>query len=271
MGSVEFFETFSETFSKFQIQGGFPEEYSSRLTTMAIIFGLLAVACCVIVAIADKKCRAMGIVAAIFNFLSAVLTPAFIKFFHNTPFFKVEYITGSSQAEVDKLVEEFYAEYFAETLPGMILSSIASVMMLLAFVFTLILVIKCIKVFKPKVLAIFALIITILRYLCVGPVDYVKPLLQNGATIEMQMSQATLYFISITLPLILIAIGGIIALAKKGKTPEPTQEPIEVAAEEVAAEEVAAEEVAAEGAVVEETVVEETVVEETVVEDAAAE
>ncbi len=229
----EFFKSFTETFSKFQIQGGFPEEYSSKLTTMAIIFGLLAVACCVVVAIANKKCRAMGIVAAIFNFLSAILTPSFIKFFHNTPFFKIEYITGSSQAEVDKLVDEFYAEYFAETIPGMILSSVASVMMLLAFVFTLILIIQCMKAFKPKVLGIFALLITILRYLFVGPIDYIKPLLQNGATVETQMSQTVLYFVAITLPLILIAIGGIIAIAKKGQTPAV----IEVAAEEVVAEE----------------------------------
>ncbi len=237
----EFFKAFTETFSKFQIQGGFPEEYSSKLTTMAIIFGLLAVACCVVVAIANKKCRAMGIVAAIFNFLSAILTPSFIKFFHNTPFFKIEYITGSSQAEVDKLVEEFYAEYFAETIPGMILSSVASVMMLLAFVFTLILIIKCMKVFKPKVLGIFALLITILRYLCVGPIDYVKPLLQDGATVEMQMSQASLYFVSVILPLVLIAIGGIIAMAKKG-----TPAVVEVAAEAAPAEETPAEETPAE-------------------------
>ncbi len=237
---MEFFKTFSETFAKLQIQGGFPEEYSSKLTSMAIIFGLLSVACCVVVAIANKKCRGMGIVAAIFNFFNAILTPAFIKSFHNTEFFKVEYITGSSQAEVDKLVDEFYAEYFAENIPGMILISLASVVMLLAFVFTLILIIKCMKGLKIKLLSIFALIITILRYLFVGPIDYFKPILQGGATIETQMSQTSFYFIATVLPLVMIAVSGIVTLATKKKTPAV----VEAVAEEAPAEEAPAEETA---------------------------
>ena len=244
---MDFFKTFSETFAKLQIQGGFPEEFSSKLTTTAIVFGLLAVACCIVVAIANKKCRGMGIVAAIFNFFNAILTPAFIKSFHNTEFFKVEYITGSSQAEVDKLVDEFYAEYFAENIPGMIMISLASVMMLLSFVFTLILILKCMKGLKIKLLSIFALIITILRYLFIGPIDYVKPLIAGGATIETQMSQTNLYFVAILLPLVMIAVSGIVTLATKKKTPAvvevaaepapaeaPVEAPVEAPAEETA-------------------------------------
>ena len=241
MGNVEFFKSFIEVFSKTQIEGGFPESHSFVLSALAILFGILTVICCLIVALSNKSCRAMGIVAAIFNFLNAVLMPAYIKSFHSTPFFKVEYIYGSSQEEVDQLVTEFYANYFAEAIPGMLLVSLVSTLMLLAFIFTLILIVKSMKVLKPKILPVFALILIILRYLFVGPIDYIKPLLQNGATVETQISQTVLYFVAITLPIILIAIGGIVAIAKKGKAPAV----VEVASEVSVAETSPAEDAAA--------------------------
>ena len=73
---------------------------------------------------------------------------------------------------------------------------------------------------KPKVFGIFALILHIVKFLFIAPVNTFTPIITNiAATEAAQKSQDTLVYAMVLIPLVLVAISGLIAMIKRAKTP----------------------------------------------------
>ncbi len=200
---------------KMQISGGIDEESMSKMTTSAWIWGILFLGICVFVAIALKKGTTIGIIAGVVNAITIILTPTMIKAFHEMEFFKTIYGT---QDQLDDLVEEYYAEQ----IPKMIAYYGVTILGLAAFVLALVFIIKSMKC-TPKVFPIFALIIQIVRYAFIAPIDSFK-MFTGGVTVESQISQANLYYIFTIIPIVLLVVPAIINLVKK---PAPVAQSVE--------------------------------------------
>ena len=200
-------DSLSEFFGKLQIPY-YNELFTEKFTSKAMIFGIIISVLLIFAAFASKRGQVIGVFAGVSNFACALMVPKYIEAFHTMVF--VKYVYGYSQAELDMKL----AEYYKEQLPKILMLFAFSIVAILAFVFTLIL---CIKIMKGccKICGIFALIITILRYVCISPISYLKPILSEaGVTFESQLSQLKIYFIAALIPAILLAISGLVALIK---------------------------------------------------------
>lgn len=224
-------ETLEKLFSLIQIP--LTEEYISSSLTFAIVVGLIACALIVFASIASKKSLGLGITAGIFAIIGSIANHFSVVYFHTTTFAVSEKFVGSSLTEADQMASDFLENYMTENLPKMFIYMAASALVLAAWVVTLIFIIKMLKV-KPKLLGIFALILHIGKFLFVSPVNTLTPILTNVAATEAtQKSQDTLVYATVLIPLVLIAIAGLIAMIKRTKTPAAVAEaaaPVEEAA-----------------------------------------
>ena len=206
---------FTDFFKKIQIPY-YTDEITATFTTKAVVFGIIIAALCVFAAFAAKEAKVTGIIAGIANFASALLIPHYIGVFHSIEMYKEFY--GYSQSDIQQQM----SEYYMSLIPDLITLSLASTLMIVAIVFTAILAARLMKVI-PKVFGVFAIIVTIVRYLFISPVPIITPMLSGGATIDGQTSHLTLYFVSVLIPVLLLAIGALIKLLKPAKA-EPAVE-----------------------------------------------
>jgi len=205
-------ESIANFLKSFQIPGGLPEEAVSKLTTSSIIWGIVALVLCVFVAFANKRGQAIGIITGILNFGSFALLPGYLEYWHKAEFYKKFY--GTSQGDIDQQI----SAYYKEILPDLILYVLAAIVILAAFIFTIVFILNQ-KSKGPKVFGIIALILHILRYVAIAPYPMFDAILGDTVTVEAQLSQASTYSIFCVLPIILVAISTIIALATKKKAP----------------------------------------------------
>ena len=240
-------------FSKLQISG-YNEAMTREFTSQAIIFGIITALLCLFAAFAVKKAQALGVFAAATSLLTTILTPKYVEVFHTLEF--VKYIYGSSQAELDAKL----AEYYASLIPKYIVMFGFSACLILTIVFTILLAVKLMKV-NSKLFGVFALIVAIARYVFISPVPMFSSILNGGTTVAAQESQLTIFFIAGLIPAALLAVGSLITLVSPKKVEAaPVEETAETApvtaeapVEEAAVEEAPVEEATTE-AVEEETV-----------------
>ena len=225
-----------------QIWGGIDEATLKSMTTTAIVWAIVFLAATVFVALTVKRGTAIGIASGIVNALSIALTPKYLESFHELEFFKTIYGTAD---ELDDLV----AEYYAQQIPKMITFYAVTFLMLAGFILGLVFIIKNLSA-SPKIVAIIALVLQIVRYVFIAPIKYTA-MFTGSITIEEQISQANTYYIFTVLPALLLVVLAVIALVNKGKG---TAAPVEAPAAEAAPVEAPAEAPAAEAAPVEETV-----------------
>lgn len=210
-------ESLEKLFSLIQIP--LTEEYISSSLTSAIVVGIIACALIIFTSIASKKALGLGITAGIFAIIGSIANHFSVVYFHTTTFVVTEKFVGSSQTEVDQMASDFVENYMTENLPKMIFYVLASAVVFVAWIVTLIFIIKMLKV-KPKVFGIFALILHIVKFLFIAPVNTFTPILTNVAATEAaQKSQDTLVYAMVLIPLVLVAIAGLIAMIKRAKTP----------------------------------------------------
>ena len=210
-------ESLEKLFSLIQIP--LTEEYISSSLTSAIVVGIIACALIIFASIASKKALGLGITAGIFAIIGSIANHFSVVYFHTTTFVVTEKFIGSSQTEVDQMASDFVENYMTENLPKMIFYVLASAVVFVAWIVTLIFIIKMLKV-KPKVFGIFALILHIVKFLFIAPVNTFTPILTNVAATEAaQKSQDTLVYAMVLIPLVLVAISGLIAMIKRAKTP----------------------------------------------------
>ena len=223
-------EKLEQIFDLIQIQN-LSDGYVSSSLTSAIIVGIIACALIIFTAIASKKALGLGITAGIFAIIGSVANHFAVVYFHTTTFVITAKFVGSSQGEVDQMVEDFTETYMTENLPKMLLYSLASALVFAAWVVILIFIMKAMKI-KPKAAGltcgIVALLLHIGKFLFIGPVNIFSPILNNtSATEAMQKSQDSLVYAMTLIPLFLVAVAGLVSLivrcVKKG-APEAVAE-----------------------------------------------
>ena len=192
------------------------EAYADGAKTLMIVMSIFAFAFLLFAAIAIKKARPLGIIAAIFQpigFFSAmkvVLGYAQIDFSCLEMTFTSSYSMDDAMSKLQQaLIEKFTDVIF----PQMIAILPWAFLMFVTFIITLIYSIMLIKA-KGKGLAVTALILIILRYLFVSPIELIGLLLQSGSA-KTQSAWDVVFYLACTLPLFLMAIQGIINLASK--------------------------------------------------------
>lgn len=241
---MDFFEAYIETYKRMlenlHIEG-LSESYIQSSTRLSWIFGI-AIAVMILVAVfVSKKEYALGIITAIFQVLSAVGMQKGLHILLQTDLTHVEYITGSSQAEVDQLVSEYQRGALMNFMP-VFLGMIA---FFVAWVLLLVFIIKCMK-YRPKVLGVFALLVHIIRFIAIGPFNTFAIAI-GPLTEEMQKKQDLLFLGSTLLATLLIMIPCLVHGLSKKRTeavaePVVVAEPVAVTEPVVAAEPVAVEE-----------------------------
>ncbi len=204
---------FADFFSNIQIE--LSEEYITSSTTTAVIVGIIAAVCIIASAFLMKKNRALGIVAGIFEVVGVYCAQKMAHLFMDLELFRV--VTGSNQSEVNDKLADFYADSFKQMLPYMF----CSFLVLAAWVITLVFIIKSMKV-RPKLFPVFALILHIIRYLCVSPIPFVNALF-GEITEDVLRSVDLLNYAAAILPFALLLIGVIIFAAKSKKSADASE------------------------------------------------
>lgn len=163
---MEFFEIYFDTLFGIMknLHIDMTPEYLQASTRLSWIVGIIMAGLIIAAVFVSKKNHALGIVTGIFQLLGAVGMQKAVHILLQMDLTHVEYIVGSSQAEVDKLAGEYQRGVLMQSLP-MFLGMIA---FFVAWVLLLVFIIKCMR-FRPKVLAVFALVLQIIRYLAIAP------------------------------------------------------------------------------------------------------
>lgn len=219
---MDFIKMYEEMFALIQIP--LSEEYISSSLSSAIIVGLIACALIVFTAISSKKSLGLGVVAGIFAIIGSVANHFAVVYFHSTVFFKTIIVQGTVGSDLQGQLNDAMLEHYAENLPKMGIYLLANLLLLAGWVLSLIFIIKMIKL-KPKVLGIFALVLHIIRYLLFASVDMISPIVSNSAAVEaIQKSQDIKVYAMTLIPLILVAIAGLVTMIKNSKTPAPVEQ-----------------------------------------------
>ncbi len=185
------------------------DAYIQSSTVFAVIVGILTAALIIATSFLVKKNKALGIVAGIAQIAGVFCTQKLAHIFMELELFRV--ITGSSQAEV----EAEAAEYYLESMIAMIPYFLCSLVVLASWVISLIYIIKSMKL-KPKVFPIFALILHIIRYVCISPIPMINALF-GPVTEEVQKSTDLCNYVCGILPFVLLFIGALICFSKAKK------------------------------------------------------
>ena len=197
-------------------------DYASKASTLVAIMSILAFACVLFTAIAVKKSRPIGIIAAIaqpVGFFAAykyVLT-------YSTIDFSCLATTVTSNVSLDDAMNklrELLAERIAtEIMPGILATIPWTMLMLASFIFTLAYAGSIKKnAGKGGALATVALILTIVRYVLIAPTNNLALFLGN-ATTTTQTSWDPIYYICCLIPAVLLAIKGILVITSPKEAP----------------------------------------------------
>lgn len=213
---MDFLDDFFET-----LQANLSEEYISSARITSIIFGVIACALFIFTALATKRGVGFGIFAGIFYGFSFYVGHASVVLFHRIDFILNKTIYGT-QDQLAQLAAQARAEYWERTLPDLFGLMICEFLLIAAWVVALIYMIHLLKI-KPRVLTVFAMIIHIVRYVCVFPIKIISPILKDGATIDMQINQDTIFHITSLMPIILFSICAVIHLFSKKKKASVTE------------------------------------------------
>ena len=186
-----------------------------------IIMAILAFAAVLLTAIGIKKARPLGIITAILQPLG-VFSAMQMVIQYGTIDFSGLVMTRTSTVSMEDAMSKLraaYAEVFlSEIYPKMFAFTLWSILLLAVTIVTLVYVILLFKAKKGKGLAVAALILLIIRFVCCQPIEMLSIVLGNGS-ITIQSAWDHFYRFAYFLPLLLIGIQGIVNLvaAKKSK------------------------------------------------------
>ena len=229
-----FIEAFINTFKTMQS----PEMYSLGthilFNSIAVVCGLVILALFIVPAILTKKNLVISIIAGAVNFVSALVMPTFVWLFHTLPI-------GIYQFQTQ---EELYA-FFLNLLVKTLIVSGLSMVILAGFVLSIVYIATNFKT-KPALFAVFALVLTIARYMFIAPYQTIltmvfKIALASQETLKLvlvvgQSFQFVLYFGVLVVALGLVLAASLINMIKSKKAPEvapeKAEEKIEAKAEE---------------------------------------
>lgn len=204
------------------LQTTLTDEYISTSRIMSIIIGIIACALFIFTAVSTRRSTVFGIIAGVLNGFSMYVAHCLIVLFHRIDFIFYETIYGPAD-QISDLVAKAESEYWANTLPDLILFILCMLFINIAWVTALIYMIRLLKI-KPKILTVFALFIHIIGYIFIFPINIISPLVAGEMTVAMQETQDIIYHISVLTPIILFSICALMHIvnSKKG-SPDATQ------------------------------------------------
>ena len=207
--------------------------YAGKAITSSLIVGFLAFALILFAAIAIKKGRALGIIAAILQPIGAYAAAKSVIEFGNMDFssLNIKVTASTQQAAMDAFMDKYTDALMTKIMPQMIMCIIWGMLLTVVVVITLVYIVTLLKA-KAKGIALFALIVAILR-LFVSPIN-VFAILLNQANAATQSVWDLLFRAVFILPAFLVAIQGIINLASKDKPATAEAAPVEAAPVEAA-------------------------------------
>ena len=201
------------------------EDYAAGAQKLMIIMSIIAFACVLIAAIAHKKSRPIGIIAAIMQPVGFFAGFKYVLAYSEIDFSCLGMTVTSSVSlddAMNKLRETLSERIATDIMPGLFATMPWSLLMLASFIFTLVYVaiIMKDKNSRGKGLAVTALILSIIRYVFFSPINMFALFLGN-ATSTTQTSWDPVYYIFCMIPIVLIGIKG---LASFGSKPAPVAE-----------------------------------------------
>ncbi len=192
------------------------DAYITRSTVFSILVGILACIFIVVASVMMKKGMVYGIITGIVQIVGAFCTQKMVHIFLQMNHVQFETITGTSQAELDQKMEEFYADYFSNFFADMIPLMLCSVIMVISWVMALIFIIKSMKR-MPKIFPVLAIILHIFRYLFVVPYDVITPIFAKVTDSSQGVVDIGYYFVTL-LPFFVIMIGSFFCKKHAEKT-----------------------------------------------------
>ena len=204
------------------LQTTLTDEYISTSRIMSIIIGIIACALFIFTAVSTRRSTVFGIIAGVLNGFSMYVAHCLIVLLQRIAFIFNEMIYGPAD-QISDLVAKAESEYWANTLPDLILFILCMLFINIAWVTALIYMIRLLKI-KPKILTVFALFIHIIGYIFIFPINIISPLVAGEMTVAMQETQDIIYHISVLTPIILFSICALMHIvnSKKG-SPDATQ------------------------------------------------
>ncbi len=199
------------------------EDYAAGAQTLAIIISILAFACVLFTAIAHKKARTLGIITAIVQPIGIFSAFKYVMAYSAIDFSCLA-MTVTSTVSLDdamsKLRTALSEKLATEVFPDLFATIPWSLLMLAAFIMTVIYaaVLKKDTTTGGKGLAVTAMILAIVRFVIFQPTNNFALFLGN-ATAETQASWDPVFYIFTMIPLVLLAIKGILALTSRKASP----------------------------------------------------
>ena len=213
---TRFFEALTRIIQNCYV-GELSSEYVSSSTRSAIIFGLIGAILIVATAFLANRAKVLGVITAIMHFVGAFGAQKYAHHFISTELIRTVYGYGSSQSEAAANLEAAKSAAAVEMLMDTVPILLYNILFFAAWIITLIFIIRCLGM-KGKVFTVFALIIHIVKYLAIPPVNIF------GAAIERltegaQAGVDRLFCIATLIPTILLALAALITFIKVKRTP----------------------------------------------------
>ena len=224
------------------------ESYAASAMIGMIIAAIAAFALTLFVAIAIKKARPFGVIVAVAQPIGLYAAMQTVLQYAKIDFSCLE-ITKTSSVSMDdamnKLNTAIGEAFVQQIFPQMLGMLIWGLVTTIVFVLTLVYVVMILKAKgkgNPKGLIIGSLVILIVKFLLVNPVEMFSLMLQKGST-SVQSTWDIVFRLIYLLPLILLAVEGIVTISAKSKAknapaaPVPAEAPAQAPVEETAAPE----------------------------------
>ena len=217
------------------------KDYLEMAMILMVLTAILALGLALFTAIANKKARPLGIVVAILQPIGVFAAYKSVITYADVDFSALEMTVKSTKSMEDamsKLYEKLGETFFDKILPEMMSYMFWAMVLAAVTIVTLVYIILLMKG-QSKGLAIGALILLIVRHFLIAPVDLMGVLFQW----DTQGAWDMLFRLFYLLPLILIAIQGLMVMIAKKNGADVVVEASAEAQEESVVETVANEEI----------------------------
>lgn len=193
------------------------EEYISSAWIISILLGIFGMALLIFNAISVKRARPLGIIAAVFQPIGMIAAVKYVICYANIDFSKmVVHATGSSASDaMSKAKDQLMENWLEAILPQMIEWMLWAVVLTAAVVVTAVYAIMMFKT-RTKVLAIFAFVFLVMRFLAIVPLNLFGIIL-GSSTEEAQALWDVVYRFFYLMPLLLLAVQGLLHMITQKK------------------------------------------------------
>ena len=194
------------------------DSYVAGAIVLAILTSILAFALTLFTAIAIKRARPYGIIVALAQPVGVVAALQSVLQYAKIDFSSLE-ITVTSTVSLDAAMDELSArisevmltEIFPQMVDFLFWAGVLMIIMIMTIVYMILLFHQ-----KGKALAIVGMLLVVFRHIFIPPVAVLPLFLQMG-TSQIQSAWDVFFSLSYLLPLLLLAIQGVIVMVQNAK------------------------------------------------------